>query len=150
MHPVLLFSNIQAIALDSNEKYVEQLKHYLHRFTLRAKIYVEPKTNLDKAAKIVEQVILLHAVIQDVLRINISCASVKTISAEVLMMHWALSWSRLAIYWPHSSSNCLWRALLSPLTPVTPPPTPATSLIMLRRLRKLVKTLCWTLTSAIP
>ena len=52
----MLFALPQATALDTNEKYVEQLKRYLHNFTLRAEIYVEPKTNLDKAIKIIQQV----------------------------------------------------------------------------------------------
>lgn len=42
--------------LDTEEKYVEQIKHYLHRFTLRAQIYVEPDTSIDRATKIIEQV----------------------------------------------------------------------------------------------
>lgn len=49
-------STAQAIVLDTDERYAEQLRHYLHRYTLRAKIYVEPKANIDKAAKIIEQV----------------------------------------------------------------------------------------------
>lgn len=47
---------VQAQLLDTDEKYVEQIKHYQHRFTLRAQIYVEPDTSIDKAAKIIEQV----------------------------------------------------------------------------------------------
>lgn len=42
--------------LDTDGKYSKQLENCLHRFTLRAKIYVEPEASIDKAAKIIEQV----------------------------------------------------------------------------------------------
>lgn len=44
------------MVLDINEKYTEQIKHHMHKFSLRAKIYVEPDSNVDKAAKMIQQV----------------------------------------------------------------------------------------------
>lgn len=50
--------------LDTDEKYAEQLKHYMHRFTLRAQLYVEPKTDLDKATKIMEHVRIIVEIVK--------------------------------------------------------------------------------------
>lgn len=64
-----LLCSLQAQLLDTDEKHVEQIKHCLKRSTLRAQIYVEPDTSIDKAAKIIEQVIAMHATRNEVHRV---------------------------------------------------------------------------------
>lgn len=52
----------QAQVLDTGEKYVEQIKHFTQRLTLRAQIYVEPDTIIEKALKVIEQVRIMCVV----------------------------------------------------------------------------------------